>query len=723
MRTDRARARALVLIVSALAGLMTVPGGPAGAVDPAPYSTSAAVRYQVTFAARSCAGYDQVMGARVRGDGGESLGSPGRASTYRPGQPVDPDVEATAGDGCQAMPGWRFTLGSGREHGDALSVVSGTTVTTPPTVAQTPRLDAAGRPAGATTLPGAVTMVLTDDQLRLVARRQLWVQGGTPAEPLPSGYAFAVLRCGVDGHSGGNTQWLGFAAGARHAFCFAYYVAGATAGGTVAVRVRPTRQVGYPQRFGFVSPLSFGEGGRFGLASAGEQTETAFTRPASTMPYPLRAELPAGWHLAELTCAVTHPSGGSAGSTVAIDAGKALATITLGADDRVTCTFALDPPPVTSALRVYSDNGTGTFGVALDGPGGRRDLTATTAAEGVPVTATGADLAALATGEYTVTLAPQTEAWTLVAVTCNGVPARVNGATATVTWTSAMPQECVLRVARKPGSLRLRIVTAGGVAGGGFVVVPAEQSTVGWWAGGNTTGYAMSTQVAGDVPDELPFGTYEITPIPPRSTVEGSWQLTSLACSPGQTAAGVADAIVVTLTPAVADAMCTASYQLVASTRLQLAVSAAGATGGRGSSAVVEVSCVDGSAGRVVLGADDSGPQNLPEPLSFLEPTDCTISQPASGLVEGASVLASALLEPAPGNAPLSLPARVKVAREVSGYTVTVVDTFAVPATEPRPAKLLPSGRMLPATLVGVGMVLVGITMLIGLVLRRRAMR
>jgi hypothetical protein len=30
---------------------------------------------------------------------------------------------------------------------------------------------------------------------------------------------------------------------------------------------------------------------------------------------------------------------------------------------------------------------------------------------------------------------------------------------------------------------------------------------------------------------------------------------------------------------------------------------------------------------------------------------------------------------------------------------------------------------MLPATLVGVGMVLVGITMLIGLMLRRRAMR
>ena len=41
---------------------------------------------------------------------------------------------------------------------------------------------------------------------------------------------------------------------------------------------------------------------------------------------------------------------------------------------------------------------------------------------------------------------------------------------------------------------------------------------------------------------------------------------------------------------------------------------------------MVEVSCQDGSAGRVVLGTDGTARDNLPEALSFLEPTTCTVT-------------------------------------------------------------------------------------------------
>jgi hypothetical protein len=285
---------ALVLIASILAsaGAGLAPSAPAEAADPAAFSSSAATRYQVTFAARSCAGYDQVMANQVRGNGAESLARPGRASTYKPGQPVDPDVESAAGGGCQPLTGWRFTLGPGLGRSGPLSVVTGATVTTPPTADQAPRLNSAGGPTGSA-LAGAVSVTLTEDQLRLLARRQLYVQGGTTTDPLlagafgPPGYGFAVLRCGVDGHGGANVQWLGFVPEARHAYCFAYYVRGPAAAGEVTVRVRPTRPVGYPQRFGFSSPLSFADGGRFSLASGGDPVETTFTRPAAAAPYPL----------------------------------------------------------------------------------------------------------------------------------------------------------------------------------------------------------------------------------------------------------------------------------------------------------------------------------------------------------------------------------------------------------------------------------------------------
>jgi hypothetical protein len=703
--------------------LIVVPAQRAAADDPPPLSSSSATRYQVTFAALDCDSFDDVMAGQVRGENSESLARPGRDTAYKPGQPVDPDVESGAGDGCEPLVGWRFTLGSGYEHKGALSVVTGATATTPATLGQTARLDAVGRQAGGD-LQGAVTVVLTDEQVRLAVRRQLWVQGGTPEDPLLAGafgagrYAFGSLRCGVDGRTDGNVQWLGFASGVRHAFCYASYVHGAPKAGAVTVRVRPSHPVGYPQRFPFGSSLSYAAGG-FTLTSSGDPAEVTFRRAAGQ--YPVQAQLPAGWKATDLTCAASRPGGGQPSSTATTDLAAARAVVALAADDLVTCTLTVDPPPLAPGLTlaVYAENGSGLFGLSLDGEGGPRALTAA-ATDGTLATATGADLAALPAGAFPLNVTPPDAAWTVSAVACDGNAVPVTGTTATLTVTSGVPMLCVVRATRKPGSVQLHVVTTGGVASAAFAAAPADQPVPGWWAGATTTGYGVPAPASGDLPQQLPLGGYQLTPVPPRSTVDGGWQLTAFTCTPG----GAADAtgtVRLTLTPAAPDVTCTATYKLVAATRLQLVVRADGSADGRRAAAVVEVTCKDGSAGRAVLGVDDASQANLPEPLSFLEPTSCMVTQPANGAVEGTAVDVSALLDPATGNGPLTLPAQVDVVRDVPAYTVTVTDRFAAPARAPHRATLLHSFKVLPAALVGVGMFTLGALVLAGLVLRRRA--
>jgi hypothetical protein len=101
------------------AGALTVlvvlmgPVGPAWAEDPEPFARSAATTYQMTLAARGCAAYADVMANQVRDDSAESPGRPGHDSLYKPGQPVDPEVEERAN--CEPLSGVSFTVGGGRE--------------------------------------------------------------------------------------------------------------------------------------------------------------------------------------------------------------------------------------------------------------------------------------------------------------------------------------------------------------------------------------------------------------------------------------------------------------------------------------------------------------------------------------------------------------------------------------------------------------------------------
>jgi hypothetical protein len=705
----------------------SAPVTPARADDLTPYAASAVTRYQVTFAARSCRSYADVAVGRPgelagRGDGGETLGRPGHDSPYQPGQPVDVAVEEDVDAGCTDLPGWRFTIGSGYARKGRYSTVTGRLFTTPATKESTTRLDQTGRDTGGL-LSGGVTVMLTDEQVGLAARRQLWVQGGTPDKPVGDGYALGALRCAADGQTPGNVQWLSFPSGTRHVFCYAYYVKGAGDGGTVTVRMRTTRPVSYPQRVPFSSGLSLAPDGGFALASSGEQVEAAFTRlPAA---YRVQPHPPAGWRLAGAECAASRPDGRPARSASVVETKTGATSVTLAAGDVVVCTYSLEPPAQPPGLRLslMSPGAGGTFGLTLDGGAKRQSLTATTDDDVTPVTAGGADLTALAPGRYTVTVAPpaaQATQWTLLGALCNGKPGVVNAMTVTVDLLPGIPVECVLRLARKAPTLRLAVVTAGGVATAAFAVVPIGGASGGWWATANTTGYGVPAPAAGDVPRDLGFGTYLITAVAPRSTLSTGWRLGALRCDPGNAAPAGGATVRVALTPDGPDPVCTATYQAEPTTRMQVTLRATGAPTARQDAAIVEVSCVDGSGGRLVLSADAGERAELPEPLAFLEPAACVIAQPASGVGRTGTVRTSAVREPSTGGGPVELPLQLDVARDVTEYTIAVTNDFSDPLTVASSASFLDELRAGPFIAAGIGMFGFGGLIFLRLVLRRR---
>jgi hypothetical protein len=147
---------------------------------------------------------------------------------------------------------------------------------------------------------------------------------------------------------------------------------------------------------------------------------------------------------------------------------------------------------------------------------------------------------------------------------------------------------------------------------------------------------------------------------------------------------------------------------------------AKGARSGRQGQAVVEVSCVDGSGARLVLGPDSDGPAALPERLAFLEPTDCVITQPATGAAHTSTVKVSAVREPSTGGGSLELPSRLDVARDVTEYTVAVTDEFGEPLAVAARASFLDEVRAVPAILVGIGGVGFGGLIFLAVFLRRQ---
>jgi hypothetical protein len=718
--------------LAATAGLallgLAVLAVPARADDPQPYSRSAATTYQVTFAARACASYAQVAANQVRDEGSESPGRPGRDSAYKPGQPVDPALEDDGS--CEPLAGISFTLGAGREKKGAMSTVTapGSPATT---LADTPLFDEVGRPGGSP-LRGAVTVQLDEAQMNLAGKRELWAQGGTPAAPLPSGLLFAVLRCGIDGRTGGNAQWIGFLPGTRHAFCFAYYVRGAAPTGTVTVKLGTTKAVGYPQRVVFGSNLS--QSGSFALTA--DSSSVSFVR-LSGETYRLLPQLPPGWRLGGVTCAA---------SKQVVDTGTGQADVVPVPGESVTCTYAVTPPdaPPGLTVRAVSEGGGGTFGVVVasasatpspdptgGGSGGSgigvRALTVAPTSDGNAVTASGTDLSSLPAGQYRLTVNPpaaEADLWSVGAAACNGSPATVQGRIVQVTVGTGVVTDCVLRLARKQGAANLRVVTQQAVATAGFALVPLSTSDSGWSASATTARPGDATPATGNLPGSLPFGTYLVIPVAPLTTVDSAWRLTSLACNPGGSGGFDTKALAIDVQAATPTVDCTATYEPVQATELRVNLTVDG-NSSSGTPVVLDVTCTDGSAGRLVLPPGDQTSADLPSPLIFTADTTCTV-----GLGENTDrpLSASMVNESAAGNAPLPLPATVAVKPSTSSdpagadlrLTVTLGYTSFGGHGNKQKSGVLDSFALLPAALIGAGLIGIGAAVLLVMVARHR---
>jgi uncharacterized repeat protein (TIGR01451 family) len=311
----------------------------------------------VTIAARQCPKYTDITANRARNNIMESLQDLGKDTTYKAGQAIDPLKEAADQPNCKPLVGWRFTLGTGIQTGvtgpwGSLSKVTGPYGTDVTTRDSVPLLDTQARPVGGTTLPGAVTIELTEDQAKKArTSSSLWIQGGTPADPVlyqqfPALYGFGALRCAVDNLNGDNVEWIQIPASSTHVFCYAYYVTPAPTAGTIVVTKKVVGGSSKKTTFPFDGNVSYEPGGTFSLsASSGSPASISFVR-AETRPgdplWRIREIVPAGWSLTALTC--VSKTGKSAPAT---DLPTGVATIKLAAGDTVTCTYTdtNQPPP------------------------------------------------------------------------------------------------------------------------------------------------------------------------------------------------------------------------------------------------------------------------------------------------------------------------------------------------------------------------------------------
>lgn len=301
--------------------------------------------FTLTVVARKCSDYTDVAANIIRNVDQETFSDLGPNSPYPGAFPVRPAAEDALASqaACAPMSGWRFTLGTGTLDGSAadLSVVRGAYATDVVTTGSVPELAADGSTTGAT-VAGAQTITLTESQAAKAQQQyKLWIQGGVPSPRTgnagqlngqQSTLAFASLRCAVDARKGDNVEWIQYTGGARHVFCYAYYVDTVKTG---TITIRKAAEGGSGTSFSFASNVSYGSNGAFSL-KGGESV--SFVRAVSTGEdrYTVsESSIPEGWQLDDVAC-TTSLSGQAASDWDADGAGVSIA---LAAGDVVDCTF------------------------------------------------------------------------------------------------------------------------------------------------------------------------------------------------------------------------------------------------------------------------------------------------------------------------------------------------------------------------------------------------
>jgi uncharacterized repeat protein (TIGR01451 family) len=509
----------------------------------------------VTFAARVCPTYTDITANRARNNLQESLRDLGADTPYKPGEAINPAVEAANQPNCKPLPNWTFTLGTGyitravSGPWGALSIVTGPfSAPSIVTQASVPLLDDEGAPTGES-IAGATTVELTPQQAAIAAQPgSLWAQGGTTADPIlnkqyPGEYGFGALRCALDDVNGDNVEWVGFPSGARHVFCFAYYVQPPPTAGTIVIRKQVQGTAKTTELFPFKGNLSFNQNGLFSLAvKDGQATQQSFIRAATEpgeAPWGAQELVPANWKLTGLQC--ISQNGHSATTT---DLTTATVSIVLAEEDTVTCTYTDEfvPPNGGLTIRKVTVGATGRFDFAVQAAAGghSEQAVAETLQPEVAVDAAPSPIS-LAPGDYKLSeTSPASSAgrWALTGVECGGQTLPATQPVA-VSIASGAGTTCTLTNTFTPlGSIALHKITLGGVATTGFVISPlsgggsssSEASSVELYQSATTTQPGVAAPATGDSSAGLELGRYLIQETTPEPSGSGQWELTAVQC-------------------------------------------------------------------------------------------------------------------------------------------------------------------------------------------------
>jgi len=511
--------------------------------------TVAEQNYKVTLVARVCPNYSDIMANKARNNIMESLQNVGVNSLYATAPntgAVRPEVENLGASGqssCEPLNDWTFGMAQGTNGKDSGAYGSLSKVRSPfqtaTTVATTPELDSFGNDTGRT-IDGAVTFNLTTTQITGLSNRSTWVQGGVPGSPLNgnANIAFGTLRCAIDNANADNIEWLGTTNGARHMYCYAYYVDTAEKSGTIVVR-KVVPQGGAGVSFGFGGNLSFTPGGAFNLVAGGSQS---FIRAAGETWTVSENNPVAPFELTGLAC-----TSGNSLSTINTNLATRTASITLGIADTVTCTYTNEAKPKAD-LTIYkvSNGAVGTFSFDVSN-GVSSVYTGNTTVVELGTETLVTSQSSLTPGDYTITeTAPTNTAygtWDAPSISCvdstgaavstdgsvtSGAKLNINGTDTECTVVNNFVPNAKVKIVNK-------II-------GGTGAITADASFV-------TTNALSRSEIAdtltnsdwGDTGAQniehtsMPFGTYDITGVAPTNTATSTWELDSLVCTGGAT--------------------------------------------------------------------------------------------------------------------------------------------------------------------------------------------
>ena len=648
-----------LVVLLAVVGLPTVEAPRAEAATP--------TGLQVTLVARSCPSYTAVTANRARNNIQESLRDLGADTLYAGGEPISVAKENAGQPTCTPIPNWAFTLGGGYTTGNPEnpSVVTGVNGSAT-TAASTPELDKYGNETGRS-IAGATTITLTQQQAALAAQaNRLWVQGGTPTDPLndatfPGVYGFAALRCAIDNLNGDNVEWVSFPQGTSHVFCYAYYVTPPPGAATIVVQKQTVDGQGaalnVPQKvsFPFQGNVSYNDQpvqGAFDVAvAAGTSTgSTTFIRgetgtPASpnSPPWQFTERSAGGWTVVGATCVSELGQ-----SLFAVDPTTFETTITrLVEGDTVTCTYRNRPWQAGDlALSKVTRNGEGgPFDFTVTPPSGSPvGFSAATVEPDVPELVT-AVAAGSPLGLYTVTeqLPPASGAgtWAMTDVDCLGATPTLDLPNRTFSvniTTDNQAVSCQVENTFTPtASITIRKVTQGGVTTADFNITeltPDEADplpTLNQSATTVTPGVAVTA--TGDPSTGLRLGSYQIYETDLAAATGGTWQLTGLDCGPIVDGSGVE----VTLTEQSPHVTCTFTNTFVPDGSLTITKAVGGDTSLRTGPVVIAGRCADGQTFTLTAPAGEGGPWATVV-TGFREPTTCIVAEVASGVAPGGFV-------------------------------------------------------------------------------------